>query len=155
MKRISALLLILCLLALPALAEPEPAKLALDEPLAIDLDGDGTEETVSLSDLGGSSTDYRLVGAGETYSDAYTVSEDGTVVLNVQDQLDPDAAVKTVTIKGINNFKDSMVRTFSITEPSSSGTMNVITSPTANAEFAVDSQITVKAVAGIFHNTIL
>ena len=61
----------------------------------------------------------------------------------------------TVTIKGINNFKDSMVRTFSITEPSSSGTMNVITSPTANAEFAVDSQITVKAVAGIFHNTIL
>ena len=47
MKRISALLLILCLLALPALAEPEPAKLALDEPLAIDLDGDGTEETVS------------------------------------------------------------------------------------------------------------
>ena len=47
MKRISALLLILCLLSLPALAETGPASLAADEPLSIDLDGDGTEETVS------------------------------------------------------------------------------------------------------------
>ena len=47
-----------------------------------------------------STTDYRLVGAGTSYSEAYKVSDDGTVILNVQDQMNP-TDVKQITINGI------------------------------------------------------
>ena len=67
---------------------------------------DGIPDTViSLGDLGGSSTDYRLVGSGASYDAAYTVGDDGTVVLNVQDQMNPES-VKKVTIKGLAPKKD-------------------------------------------------
>lgn len=80
----------------------------------------------------------RTLVQGEDYTATY------------KNNVEPGTA--TVTITGINNFKDSKVRTFSILEPTPSS-KTVVTSPKADTEFSVGSKITVKAKAGVFVNT--
>ena len=92
---------------------------------------DGVPDTViSLSDLGGSSTDYRLVGAGVSYGEAYTVSGDGTLSLNVQDQMNPDR-VNQITINGIATPKDVAAAT---TEVEGGTNVSVATDTTTAAD---------------------
>ena len=77
---------------------------------------DGGSYALSLKDMG--ATDYRLVGDGVSHDQAYQMKADGTVTLNVQDQMNPDnigqitieglvkpadvAAAKTEVVKGTN-----------------------------------------------------
>lgn len=92
---------------------------------------DGVPDTViSLSDLGGSSTDYRLVGAGTSYVEAYTVSGDGTLSLNVQDQMNP-GRVNQITINGIATPKDVAAAT---TEVNAGTNVSVATDTTTAAD---------------------
>ena len=57
----------------------------------------------------------------------------------------------TVTITGKGNFKDSLVRTFSINEPAgSSGAGATVLAPEDHVEYPVGSEVTVKTRSGIF-----
>ncbi|MBR3647747.1 MAG: hypothetical protein IKN59_05095, partial [Paludibacteraceae bacterium] len=64
---------------------------------------DGNSYELSLKDMG--ATDYRLIGDGATHDQAYTMSADGTVTLNVQDQMNPDN-IGQVTINGLVKQSD-------------------------------------------------
>lgn len=59
---------------------------------------DGVNYALSLKDMG--ATDYRLVGDGASHDQAYQMKADGTVTLNVQDQMNPDN-IDQVTITGL------------------------------------------------------
>ena len=48
------------------------------------------DTTISLSDLGGSSTDYRLVKNVSSTDGSYKMADDGTVTMVVQDQMNPE-----------------------------------------------------------------
>ncbi len=70
---------------------------------------DGNSYELLLSDLAGSSTDYRLVGAnGETgdQASAYSVDANNKVTLKVRDTMDPEAPAENIVIEGVASTAD-------------------------------------------------
>ena len=66
---------------------------------------DGEIQTVSLNDLGGSSTDYRLVKNASSTDGSYKMADNGTVTMVVQDQMNPENT-EQVTISGLMTKAD-------------------------------------------------
>ena len=63
------------------------------------------DTTISLSDLGGSSTDYRLVKNVSSTDGSYKMADNGTVTMVVQDQMNPENT-EQVTISGLMTKAD-------------------------------------------------
>ena len=102
--------------------------------------GNEIRNVLSISYNGQGIYEYRGEGSSE--------GKDYTAVF--ENNINPGTA--TITITGINNFKGTVTRTFTILEPSASAGISgaKILSPKANSSYPVGSEITVTATSGIY-----